>query len=229
MNKKKVNRVVWFIIGVVLSSVGIALITKAAWGTSPVSTIPYVLSDRFPLTYGEFTFICNTLFVVGQFILLGRECRAIQWLQMGVNVVFSLGIDASMALLFWVPEGSIPVDVALVVLGCCSLAFGISLEVASDVLFVPGDGMARAIAIRLHADFGKVKVCFDVSLVLVAAILSLIFFFHLDGLGLGTIISALAVGRLVTIFTMHVPLVSYVAKLKERPAEASQVETQPAS
>ena len=214
--KAKASRIMWFVVGVLLSSFGIALITKAAWGTSPVSTIPYVLSDRFPLTYGEFTFICNTLFVIGQFVLLGRACRPIQILQMGVNLIFSFGIDASMMLLSWIDVSPVAVDALLVVLGCASLAFGISLEVASDVLFVPGDGMARAIAIRLGADFGKVKVCFDVSLVAIAAVLSLIFFFHLDGLGLGTIVSALAVGRLVTIFTQHVPLVGYVAALKER-------------
>lgn len=224
MNAKvKANRIAWFVIGVVLSSFGIALITKAAWGTSPVSTIPYVLSDRFPLTYGEFTFICNTLFVVGQFALLGRGCHAVQWLQMGVNVVFSLGIDAGMALLSWVPADSVVADAALVALGCCSLAFGISLEIASDVLFVPGDGFARAIAVRFHADFGKVKVGFDVSLVIIAAILSLAFFSHIDGVGLGTIVSALAVGRLVTLFTRRVALVRHVTRLKKasRRLEAS--------
>lgn len=213
--KKKVNRIVWFVLGVLLSSFGIALITKAAWGTTPISTVPYVLSDRFPLTYGQFTFICNTLFVVLQFLLLGRNCRAIQWLQMGVNAIFSLGIDVSMALLFWVPDGVVAVDAALIVLGCCCMGFGISLEMASDVLFVPGDGLARAIAVRFKRDFGKVKVCFDVSLVAIAAVLSFVFFAHIDAIGLGTIVSALAVGRLVTLFTTRVALIRRVAKLKE--------------
>ena len=38
-----------FTAGVVINSFGIAFITKAALGTSPISSLPYVLSLRFPL------------------------------------------------------------------------------------------------------------------------------------------------------------------------------------
>ena len=105
--------------------------------------------------------------------------------------------------------------IAWFVIGVVLSSFDISLEIASDVLFVPGDGFARAIAVRFHADFGKVKVGFDVSLVIIAAILSLAFFSHIDGVGLGTIVSALAAGRLVTPFTCRVALARHVTWLKE--------------
>ena len=61
----KIRRCSWFVLGVVLNSMGIALITKAALGTSPIFSLPYVLSFAFPLTLGQFTFLVNLLFIAG--------------------------------------------------------------------------------------------------------------------------------------------------------------------
>ena len=85
--------------GVVINSFGIAFITKAALGTSPISSLPYVLSLYFPLSLGEFTFIMNVLFIAAQFALLGRRINPVQLLQMAVNLLFSAAIDVSMSML----------------------------------------------------------------------------------------------------------------------------------
>ncbi len=53
MNKLK--RYVIFLIGLFVNSLGVSLITKASLGTSPISSIPYVLSLNFPFTLGNFT------------------------------------------------------------------------------------------------------------------------------------------------------------------------------
>ncbi len=67
-----IRRYGWFILGVVLNSFGIALITKAALGTSPISSLPYVLSFAFAPSLGQFTFLVNLLFIAGQALLVGR-------------------------------------------------------------------------------------------------------------------------------------------------------------
>ena len=53
MSKKKQNnyivkRYIIFLIGLFVNSLGVALITKANLGTSPISSIPYVLSLNYP-------------------------------------------------------------------------------------------------------------------------------------------------------------------------------------
>ena len=60
MSKKKQNnyivkRYIIFLIGLFVNSLGVALITKANLGTSPISSIPYVLSLNYPFTLGNFT------------------------------------------------------------------------------------------------------------------------------------------------------------------------------
>ena len=61
MNKLK--RYIIFLIGLFINSLGVSLITKANLGTSPISSIPYVLSLNFPLTLGNFTIIFSLLLI----------------------------------------------------------------------------------------------------------------------------------------------------------------------
>ena len=211
--KKWCYRYGYFLLGVILNSFGVALITKAALGTSPISSLPYVLSFRFPLTLGGFTFIMNIFFILGQILLLRRKFQWLQLLQLGVNIVFSLVIDVSMNLLYWLVPNTWWEQLLALLAGCIILALGISIEVAPNVLMVPGEGLVKAISTVFHKKFGSVKIVFDVTLVALATSLSFIFFFRLQGLGLGTIISALIVGKIVNIFNRHFPLISHISAL----------------
>lgn len=205
-----------FAAGVLVNSFGIALITKGALGTSPISSLPYVLSLQIPfLTFGSATFIINVLLIAVQIVLLRRDFQPVQLLQLVVNVVFSWFIDVSTGLLGFFEAGSLPVQLACVMLGCVVLAFGISVEVAPGVILVPGEGAVRAIASVCTARFGTVKICFDLSLVAIALVLSLTFFGEIRGLGVGTVISALAVGKLVNLCNTYLPLTGRIRQLAQ--------------
>lgn len=52
MNKLK--RYILFLIGLFVNALGVSLVTKASLGTSPISSIPYVLSLEFPIYTGKF-------------------------------------------------------------------------------------------------------------------------------------------------------------------------------
>ena len=214
----KTVRYLFFVIGVMINSFGVALITKAALGTSPISSVPYVLSLKFTPTLGEFTFVMNLAFIALQPILLRRDYKPIQLLQVFVNLLFSWFIDVSMNLLGWFEPQNIVVELIALLLGCAVLGFGISVEVAPDVLRVPGEGLVGALAQVTKIRFGSVKVAFDVTLVAISLTLSLIFFHGLNGLGLGTVISALIVGRFVNLFNARLPLIARIARLAEAPA-----------
>ena len=212
-----VSRYLWFVLGVLINSFGVALITQAALGTSPISSIPYVLSLRFPITLGEFTFILNLVYILGQIVLLRRVFQPIQLLQIAVNVIFSAFIDVSMNLLSWLQPDHIAVKLIALILGCAILGVGISIEVAPDVLVVPGEGIVRAMTQVSGKRFGSVKVFFDCTLVAIALILSFLFFHGLNGLGLGTVISALIIGRFVNLYNRYLPLIPYLRGLAAAP------------
>ena len=90
--------------------------------------------------------------------------------------------------------GLYPLQVAELVAGCLLLAAGISLQIVADVMYIPGEGMVKAIAGKSGREFGTVKICFDISLVLTAIALSVLFLAEIRGLREGTLFAALLVG-----------------------------------
>lgn len=210
---KMALRYLCFVTGLLINSFGVAFITKAALGTSPISSIPYVLDLRFQPTFGEFTFVLNMVYIVAQAVLLRKDFRPIQLLQVVANLIFSAFIDVSMGLLWWLNPTSVLACAASLLLGCCILGFGISVEVAPNVIVVPGEGVVRAISSVLDKPFGTCKLCFDGSLVAIACALSVLFFGYLNGLGVGTVISALAVGPIVNVFNARLPLIAAIRRL----------------
>ena len=91
-----------FIAGVIFSALGISLITKAGLGTSPITSLAFVLTFIFPHSLGEFTMLVNTVMFLIQAALLGREFGKVQLLQLPAALLFSACIDGWMYILgFW--------------------------------------------------------------------------------------------------------------------------------
>lgn len=213
---RQIERLVWFSAGILINSFGIVLITKGALGTSQISSIPYVLSLQLPsISFGMFSFIMNMVYIVLQALLLRRQFKPIQLLQIVVNVVFSASIDVFMAMLSFYAPQQLFTRVLSAVAGCIVLAFGISVEVAPDLIMVPGEGIVAAISKVSGRRFGSVKVVFNVTLILIAALLSWLFFGNIVGVGVGTLLSAVSVGQFVNLINRHVSLLQHIRALAE--------------
>ena len=96
--KDGVRRYSMFFAGVPICAAGIALITRAGLGTSPISSIPFVLSLITPPTMGVYTFVFNMLFLACEALLL-RRFTALQALQIPATLVFSACIDLALDLI----------------------------------------------------------------------------------------------------------------------------------
>jgi len=198
MNKLK--RYVVFLIGLFINSLGVSLITKANLGTSPISSIPYVLSLNFPLTLGNFTIIFSILLILLQLLILRKNFKPEYYLQIPVSILFGYFIDFTMILLSFVQPASYPSKIIYLLIGCVILGFGVYVEVLADVVMLPGESFVRAIVQTWNREFGSTKVCFDVSMAVIAAALSFILAHRLDGVREGTVIAALLVGFLARQF-----------------------------
>lgn len=185
-----------FTSGVLVCAVGIGFITRAGLGTSPISSIPFVLSLITPVSMGVYTFAFNLFFLLCEGLLIGKFTAA-QALQVPVTVLFSLCVDIALALIPSQYGGPWMASAAYLVLGCTVMSFGIYLEVFADVIMLPGEAFVRALSRRLGRRFGNVKVCFDCCLTAIAAAAALWAFGRLNGVGIGTVFSALAVGQMV--------------------------------
>mgnify|MGYP000187573619 CR=1 FL=1 len=101
---------------------GIDLITVASLGTSPISSVPLVVSLYTPWTFGQLTFVLNMAFIVLQIALLRRQFRPVELLQIAINFVFSAAIDFFMHAMAGLQGLSWPFAAALLVAGCATLA-----------------------------------------------------------------------------------------------------------
>lgn len=191
---EKLKRYIIFLIGLFINSLGVSLITKASLGTSPISSIPYVLSLNFPFTLGNFTIFFSILLILLQLIILRKNFKFEHILQIPVSVLFGYFIDWTMILLAAVDPHTYLFKIIYLLIGCVILGFGVYMEVLADVVMLPGESFVRAIVLTWKTNFGNTKIAFDVSMSVIAAILSFVFAGHLDGVREGTVIAALLVG-----------------------------------
>lgn len=78
-------------------------------------------------------------------------------------------------------------------------ALGTSAISSVPYVVVPGEGVVRAIAQVTNIRVGTVKAAFDITLIVIAGVMSLICFHELRGVGVGTVISALLVGPIINV------------------------------
>ena len=197
---EKLKRYIVFLIGLFINSLGVSLITKADLGTSPISSIPYVLSLNFPFTLGQFTIAFSLLLILIQLVILRRNFKAEHLLLIPISILFGYFIDLTMVMLFFVDPQTYLSSVVYLLIGCVILGFGVYTEVLADVAMLPGESFVRAVSSTWKTEFGSTKVAFDVSLAVIAAVLSLLFAHRLDGVREGTIIAALLVGFIARLF-----------------------------
>ena len=191
---EKLKRYLIFLVGLFVNSLGVSLITKANLGTSPISSIPYVLSLNFPFTLGNFTIFFSIFLIVLQLIILRKNFKLEHILQIPVSIIFGYFIDLTMILFFWVNPEAYIMKIVYLLMGCLILGVGVYMEVLADVVMLPGESFVRAIVLTWKTNFGTTKICFDVSMSVIAVVLSFVFAGRLAGVREGTVIAALLVG-----------------------------------
>lgn len=195
------RRYLVFGISLLVIAFGISIITRSDLGTSPITSVPYVASLNTPLSLGSYFFLFTIILICLQMLLLGKkgimERKMELLMQFPVAFVLSVFTDLTM----WITASYVPqlyyVKIISLVIGCMILAFGICLEVIADVTMISAEYTIQFATLRFKKEFGNIKICFDVSLVLIAALCSWLLSGRIEGVREGTIIAALITGPFV--------------------------------
>lgn len=216
-------------IGVWLNAFGVAFVTNADLGASPIAAIPYSLSMILPqLTLGNWVILFNIALIVVHAFLQRKEVGKAQ---LGIEVVITFcvgyGVDLSMLCLQGFHPEQYFLQLISMILGCVIIAMWAYLEVLADVAMLPGDAFVNAIAKSLHRQYGGVRVISDISMSVVAGVLCLIFLHELSGVREGTIFSALLVGNVVKLFAKLLagPSARLLPPRQANPAETGEEQT----
>lgn len=196
INRNLVKRYLYLVFGLFIMALGVGFSIKADLGTSPISSLPYVVSIISPVTVGIATIIMHCVFIFLQILILRRKYDPIQLLQLPVALIFGGMTDLAVYLLGGVTFSSYFMQWILCIIGIVLVAVGVSIEVTANVVTLAGEGLVLAICRVTSVKFGNMKIAFDVTLVITAIIIGFVARGTLLGVREGTVAAAIFVGLL---------------------------------
>ena len=197
---KLVYRVITYVFGLFLISMGVAFSVNCNLGVSPVNSFPYVISQVFHFDFGNCVTAVFLCYVLLQILLLRREFKLKNLLQMVFATLFGYFVDLSKLIL---GDFAIPTyagKLLMLAISILLIAVGITFYLEADIVPLPMEGLAMAVTAKLRRfQFHNVKVALDCTSVILATALSLIALHTLVGLREGTFLSALLVGKVMAL------------------------------
>lgn len=188
-----------YLLGMVLLALGLTLNTKTGLGASAIVSVPFTVSQATGWDFGNLTLVVYCLFVAAQFVIKGKNRRWTDLLQIPLSIVFTRFLNIFAAAIPY-QSGNLPADIALLVVAIIFTGIGAAMTVAMQLIPNPGDGIVGTIAAVTGKELGFCKNCFDVGCVSLSLIIGLCFGNPLLGVGLGTLISMVGVGRAIAGF-----------------------------
>ena len=230
MNKQLRFRVLFYLLGLLVLALGLTLNTKVGLGVSPIISVSFSVSTIWGFNFGNTTLALYALFVIAQIALhlfqYRRSCAGPE----GERLAPSRRIDLRTALLLdvlqfplsliftrvlnlfssWIPDlqrayaGAFPGSLAgRLLFLCLAIALtGVGAAASLNMRLVPnpGDGIVQAIADTVGKGVGFTKNCFDVCNISVTLAISFAFAGRLTGVGVGTVVAVVGVGRVIAAF-----------------------------
>ena len=185
-----------YCLGLLILAFGIALAVNSNLGVSPVSSLPYVVSQIAGISLGTCTILVYIGYILLQ-MLISRKFQPALLLQLVFSTIFGWFVDGAK----WVlGDFCLPGYLGqLVMLAASILLIGFSLVLYIDVQLapMPAEGLVGCLSEKLGKPFSSMKTLVDCSSVLLGAVLSLLFLHKLTGIREGTVLTALLVGKMM--------------------------------
>lgn len=210
MKKTVCYRILFYTLGLFILALGLTLNTKTGLGVSPIISVAYSISVISGRNFGDMTLALYSVFVVVEMVLhLIRERKLIllmDFLQIPLSLIFTRFLNIFSAV---IPDlysdrqstaGEMALRVAVLILAVILTGIGAAMTLNMRIIPNPGDGIVQAIADTAHKSVGFTKNCFDLANITFTVILSLVSTGHPVGIGIGTVLAMIGVGRTIAVF-----------------------------
>lgn len=187
-----------YILGLNFLALGIVLNITTGLGVAALSSSIYATSEIFNLTLGTASIIWYLAFVIIQCIL-SKQITKEYLLEIPLSFAFGYLSDFYDYIIQLTPSSLISSILLLSVALLC-ISLGVYLTSETNLVLNPGDGIVKTISTVFHQPFYNIKNIFDISMIGCSLILSFITRSPIMGIGVGTIISAIMIGRLIKIW-----------------------------
>lgn len=185
-------------IAVVINAFGVVLMLYSGAGISAISSVPYAFSEVLPFfSLGTWTYLFQAALILSLMVLRRRFVLS-YLLSFVVGFVFSEFLDLHELWISVLPTG-IAWRVAYFVLSYVLISLGIALSNRCGLPIVPTDLFPRELAQITKISYPKIKISFDALCLVVTGGMTFLFLDHLEGLGIGTVLAALTMGKAIGI------------------------------
>jgi uncharacterized membrane protein YczE len=199
--KEKCNilkRLIVYIIGLFIMTIGIALSVKSNLGVSPVSSIPYTMTCVWGIEMGKATILFHVVLVLLQIAILRKNFRPINLLQIVVGVIFGYFTTlCNWGATFLPSTDNIAIRVLMLLVSAVFVATGIFFYMPANIMPLAGEGAMQAVSTVTKIQFARVKIMFDCSMVIISFTTCIIALGKLGSVGVGTVIAAVLVGTVL--------------------------------
>jgi len=199
---KYINRIGIYLLGLLFLALGSVFSIKSNLGVSPISSLPFSINAITNISMGMASTILFCVYVCAQIVLLKKEFKPLQFLQIVAAILFGQAINF---LNTWINISSdnIYIQFLLCIVSLLCTAVGVVFTITANIVPVAPDGLAQVISTKTKVEFGRVKICFDCIVVLVSVFLLLVNINTLPGIGIGTILSAILVGKIIMLLNKY--------------------------
>lgn len=226
MKKALIYRIVFYLLGLLVLALGLTLNTKAGLGVSPIISVSFSVAEIWDFNFGNTTLVLYALFVVVEMALHLMQYRRfrsddiahakqanlrltllLHVLQFPLSLVFTRFLNLFSG---WIPTletdyagsflGSFPGRFLFLCLAIVLTGVGAAASLDMRLVPNPGDGIVQAIADTVGKSVGFTKNCFDLCNITITIGISMVFADRLTGVGVGTVVAVIGVGRVIALF-----------------------------
>ena len=197
-------RLLFYIGGLIIMTLGVAISVKSDLGVTPISSIPYTMTVVTGMDLGIATMIFSVFVVLLQILLLRKQYKLINLLQIPIGILFGAFLTVGGELMIFLPNPTnFTLKFIIMLISTVFVALGVFLYVPTGFVSLAPEGFLLIASKITKRKFSTVKVICDVAMVIISLVTCLIAIHSLGSVGIGTIVAALLVGTEVKMMTKY--------------------------
>ena len=228
-----IKRLIVFCAGQMILAIGVVIAVKSALGASPTTGIPNVIyqilqsKGNTSLGLGTITTAIYCVYILVQLVILRREFKLRMLLEIAVSFIFGYFLSLGQLMLASLPAPqTYLLRLIYLIISIPIMSLGIAVYVTPQISPAPAEGVTAAMSQKTGWPVPKCLLIFDIVIVAIAVIVSLIYFHGLVGVREGTIICALTLGPVMKpiMSVIQKPLMNFCGTQTKRAAAMAQAE-----
>lgn len=201
---KEFKRYVALCVFIILTGMGAAITLKAAIGVGAWDAFAQTLSNFTKIKVGTISIIVNSLCVVGEILILKKDFKLIQLLQVPVSILLGSVIN----IIYYDVLGRLELNnyflrFILLIIGYVFIAFVVGAVVVLNKVTLAIEGLCLAVSQKTNIAFSKLRQAVDIICIVIILIMTFVFSLPFT-IREGTVIGMIIYGPLIGIFMKRI-------------------------